>query len=98
MVSLGPHEAHEGRKQGLRCVQHGHMGTDKALQGATMLGQTQWGQSCQCTAFSILMLLDFSEGQLDGDGGMGRSPLSNRKDPQLKSQEKTGTEFILYLN
>lgn len=41
VVSLGLHGAHERRKQGLRYVEPGHRGTDKAHQGARMLGQLQ---------------------------------------------------------
>lgn len=41
VVSLGLHGTHERRIQGLRYVEHGHRGTDKARQGARMLGWMQ---------------------------------------------------------
>lgn len=41
VVSLGLPGIQERRKQGQRCVEHGHLGTDKFHQGARTMGQIQ---------------------------------------------------------
>lgn len=67
VVSLGLHRDQERRKQSLRCVEHWHMGTDKARQAQGLRVRSREERAALC-GMSPSHAFGFFKGQLDLEG------------------------------